>query len=80
MIEIDFHIVINKWKELQKLLQKNFRMLVNADFLMNETPKKHNLLNHIYWFKNKIKYNQQKETIGIMTKRSIYYVDYGINI
>lgn len=80
MINIDLHIIIQKWKEIESIFKRNFQMYVSPDFIDQETPKKHNLNNHISWFKNKIKYNHQKETVGLMMKRSLYYVDYGINI
>lgn len=80
MINIDLHIIAQQRKTLTEYLKKSFRMYVSEDFIRTDTPKKHTLLNHVYRFKRSIWYTHQKETNGLMMKRSLYYVDYGINV
>lgn len=80
MINIDLHILVEKVSEKTRLFQKNFRMYVKEIFILWDEHKRHNLTNHIYRFKNMIKMNHQKEITQRLTKRQIYYVDFGINV
>jgi len=80
MINIDLHILVEQISDKTLLFKKNFRMFVKNIFLQGDEFKKHNLTNHLYRFKNMIKMNHQKEITQRMTKRSVYYVDFGINV
>ncbi len=55
-------------------------MFVRDEFIVQTEEKKHNLQNHLYWLKEKIRLNQLPEVIKASTKWSIYYVNYGINV
>lgn len=78
-INVDFKIQIDERKK-STLYKKNFQIYLHPDFLNSEVAKKHNINNHIYWFKEKIKLNQKSEITIAYSKWSINYVDYGINL
>ena len=64
----------------QNIYKKNFLLYVKQEFIEWTQDKKHNLNNHTIRYKEKIKFNHFKEKQKATTKRSIYYVDYWINI
>lgn len=80
MINLDFHVLVEKISDRSQIFKKNFRMYMREMFLLSDQHKKHNLINHIYRMKNMIKMNHMKEVNKRMTKRQIYYVDFGINV
>jgi mRNA-degrading endonuclease toxin of MazEF toxin-antitoxin module len=79
-INIDIRIQVENLIEKASIYMKNFIMYVREDFVADTVEKKHNLQNHLYWLKEKIRLNQSSEIQKPSTKWSIYYVDYGINV
>ncbi|MDD2907457.1 MAG: type II toxin-antitoxin system PemK/MazF family toxin [Candidatus Gracilibacteria bacterium] len=79
-INIDLRILVENLVDNINIYRKNFTMFVKEDFIIQIEEKKHNLENHLFWLKKKIKLNQDKEKVDSSTKWTIYYVDYGINI
>ena len=79
-INVNIEIIVNDliWKI--NIYKKNFIMFLKEDFIKKSENKKHNLTNHLFWLKKKIKINQENEKLWTSTKWSIYYVDYWINI
>lgn len=79
-INIDLKIIVDNLIDNINIYKKNFTMFVREDFIIKVEEKKHNLQNHLYWLKKKIRLNQTNEKSKSSTKWAIYYIDYWINI
>lgn len=79
-INIDLRIAVEDLLKKSTLYIRNFTMFVRDEFIVQTEEKKHNLQNHLYWLKEKIRLNQLPEVVKASTKWTIYYVNYGINV
>jgi hypothetical protein len=75
-ININLKIIVDNILTNISIYNKSFKMFVKEDFIIKIENKKHNLQNHLFWLKKKIRLNNTSDKNKSSTKWAIYYVDY----